>query len=103
MPSRVNRQLIENCQGAFGMIWSRQRRGKLGIVKCKLITAEESKYLAHMRTLRKVCRKMWPTEISAKPEEPVDCAKYLYGSTIQFPQSEIAATIQCFVCAYARF
>jgi len=46
---------------------------------------------------------MWLPEISAKAEEPVDYAKYPLSSTLPFPQSKIAATIQCLMSAYARF
>ena len=42
-------------------------------------------------------------EISALPEEPVDFAKCPFASTIQFPRSEIAATIQWLMSAYARY
>ena len=36
-------------------------------------------------------------------KEPVDFAKCPISSTLQFPRSEIAATMQCLMCAYARF
>jgi len=41
--------------------------------------------------------------ILAKLGESVDFAKYPFASTIHFPRSEIAATIQCLISAYARF
>jgi hypothetical protein len=62
---------------------------------------------------------MWLPEISAKPEEPVDYAKCPFSSSLLPPQrdqpgfthparkgdprSEIAATIQCLMSAYASF
>jgi len=65
------------------------------------------------------CTIMWLLEISAKAEEPVGFAKCSYYSTIlpprwdqpvfnrparkSDPRSEIAATIQCLMSAYARF
>jgi hypothetical protein len=64
-------------------------------------------------------KKKWLPEISAKPEEPVDYAKRPFTSTLlpsqrdqpgftrpahkSDPRSEIAATIQCLMSAYARF
>jgi len=47
-------------------------------------------------------QQMWPPEISATPEEPVDNAKLPLVSTIPFPRSEIAATLVCLGRAYVR-